>query len=170
MLSFAHLTPFDDKGRPQMVVETPRGSPTKFRFDAEKGVFTVARSLALGVTYPFDWGFIPGTKSGDGDALDALCVHHHGSFAGVVLPCRCIGAVQIDQKSSRGRVSNPRVILVPAWSGAQGIEDELELTDRMRQEIEQFFLNVTLFTAKDARISGWLDANAAEGVVREMTL
>ena len=75
-----------------MVVETPRGSSTKFKFDAEKGVFTVSRSLALGVAYPFDWGFIPGTKSGDGDALDALCVYHHGSFAGVVLPLRWRGS------------------------------------------------------------------------------
>ena len=83
---------------------------------------------------------------------------------------RCVGAVQIDQKGSNGRVQNPRVIVAPAWSGAQGFEDEPDLTDRMRQEIEQFFLNATLFTDKDARISGWLDATAAEGLVRQMTV
>jgi inorganic pyrophosphatase len=170
MLSYAHLSPFDEKGRVQMVVETPRGSSTKFKFDDAKGVFTVSRSLALGVTYPFDWGFVPGTRSGDGDALDALCVHPNVSFAGVVLPCRCIGAVRIDQKGNGGRVENPRVILRPHWQGTQALETDRGLTDQMRAEIEQFFLNATLFTEKDARIAGWLDDAAAENLIREASV
>src|SRR5262245_34159546 len=104
MSAFSKLRPFDEQGRVQMVVETPRGSSTKFKFDEAKGVFTVSRSLALGVAYPFDWGFIPGTKCDDGDSLDALCLHYQESFPGVVLPCRCIAAVDIDQNAPKGRL------------------------------------------------------------------
>jgi inorganic pyrophosphatase len=86
------------------------------------------------------------------------------------LPCRCIGAVRIDQKGNGGRVENPRVILRPDWQGTQALETERGLTDQMRAEIEQFFLNATLFTEKDARIAGWLDDAAAETLIREASV
>jgi hypothetical protein len=57
--------------------------------------------------------------------------------------------------------------LAPDWEGVQALEVDLSLTERARAEIEQFFLNATLFTDKDARIAGWLDAEAAERLVRE---
>lgn len=37
----------------------------------------------------------------------------------------------------------------------------------MGEEIEQFFLSTTFFTAKDARILGWRDADQALGGVRK---
>jgi len=167
MANFFDVEPYDKKGRVQMVVETPRGSAIKFKLDEERGIFTVSRSLALGLTYPFDWGFVPGTKSEDGDPVDALCLHPYPSFPGAVLPCRCLALVDVDQQSSRGRVGNPRVILAPAWDGAQALGIETTLGDRAKAEIETFFLNSTLFTDKDARMTGWRDAAAAETYIRE---
>jgi inorganic pyrophosphatase len=166
MLSFFALSPFDDQGRVQMVVETPRGSSTKFKFDDQQGIFKVSRGLALGVTYPFDWGFVPGTSSDDGDALDALCLHDQSSFPGIVLACRCLAALSIDQKGPHGRIGNPRLILAPAWEGVQALDIDLALTERARSEIEQFFLNATLFTGKDVRIVGWPDTDEAEQLIR----
>jgi inorganic pyrophosphatase len=170
MRALLDLEPFDNKGRVQMVVETPRGSAIKFKLDEDKGVFTVSRSLALGLTYPFDWGFVPRTRSEDGDPVDALCLHPHASFPGAVLPCRCLALVDVDQKSSKGRVGNPRVILAPAWQGAEALGIDGELSERAKSEIEKFFMNSTLFTDKDARMAGWRDAAAAEAYVREKTL
>lgn len=167
MTDFSKLAPFDEAGRVQMVVETPRGAAIKFKWSEEKGVFTVSRSLTLGLTYPFDWGFVPGTMSEDGDAVDALCLHHQESFPGILLPCRCAALVDVDQKGAEGRIGNPRVILVPAWEGGEVYG--APLSERVRAEIEQFFLNATLFTAKDARIAGWRDATAAEAFIREKT-
>ena len=168
MSAFAKLPPFDDKGRVHMIVETPRGATIKYKFDEKLRAFTVSRSLALGVAYPFDWGFVPSTKSDDGDAVDALCVHDYGSFPGVVLPCRCLALVDVDQLSSRGRIGNPRVILAPDWQGSPKLG--VELSEQARAEIEQFFLSATLFTGKDVRIAGWRDAAAAEAFIRSSTI
>jgi inorganic pyrophosphatase len=167
MPSLSKLDPFDSKGRVQMVVETPRGSPIKFKLDEEQEVFTVSRSLAAGLVYPFDWGFVPGTRSDDGDPLDALCLHRDASFPGALLPCRCLALVAVDQMSSKGRVSNPRVILAPAWEGTQALEIDTALSERAKSELERFFLNATLFTTKDARIAGWEDGAAAESFIRK---
>ncbi len=170
MSRFEKLKPFDRKGRVRMVVETPRGWTTKYKFDEDLDAFTVSRTLALGVAYPFDWGFIPGTRSEDGDAVDALCIHYQPSFPGVVLPCRCVAVVDVDQKGSGGRVANPRLILAPAWEGTSAFAIEGELSERARAEIERFFLTATLFTDKEARIAGWRDAAAAESLIRESIL
>ena len=167
MLSFASLEPFDKNGRVRMVVETPRGSSIKFKFDEALGGFTVSRTLALGITYPFDWGFIPGTMSDDGDALDAMCLSPLATFPGAVLPCRAIAALQINQKGIGSRVNNPRVILAPDWDGARSLGSDLALDAGARSQIEQFFVNATLFTDKDASVGGWLDADRAERLIRK---
>ena len=57
------------------VVETPRGSTCKLDFDPKLRVFTLAKPLMAGLTYPYDWGFIPSTKAEDGDPLDILIIH-----------------------------------------------------------------------------------------------
>lgn len=166
MTAFLSLKPFDAKGRVQMIVETPRGSAIKYKLDEESGLFTVSRSLTEGLNYPFDWGFIPGTRSEDGDPVDALCLHYDASFPGALLPCRCVAFVDVDQKSKAGRVRNPRLILEPAWEGANTIGPASELSERAKRELEYFFLNATLFTGKDARIVGWQDAEAADAYLR----
>lgn len=167
MSALFKLEPFDAKGRVRMVVETPRGSAIKFKLDEESGIFTVSRSLAAGIAYPFDWGFVPGTVSEDGDPVDALCLHSYATFPGAVLPCRCLALVSVDQKGPKGRVGNPRLILAPAWDGGDVLEIGTELSERVKAELEKFFLNATLFTDKDARIVGWQDAAAAEVYLNE---
>jgi inorganic pyrophosphatase len=164
------LAPFDAKGRVQMVVETPRGSSIKFKLDEERGIFTVSRSLAAGIAYPFDWGFVPGTRSEDGDPVDALCLHSHASFPGAVLPCRCLALVSIEQKGLQGRIGNPRLILAPAWDGGDVLEIGAEFTGRVKAELETFFLNATLFTDKEARVIGWQEADAAGRYLRDACL
>jgi inorganic pyrophosphatase len=37
-------------------------------------LFTLSKSLILGLSYPYDWGFIPSTEVEDGDPIDALIV------------------------------------------------------------------------------------------------
>ena len=55
-----------------VVVETPRGSRTKFAYDPETGLFLAKKLLAMGFAFPFSFGFLPSTKAQDGDPLDVL--------------------------------------------------------------------------------------------------
>lgn len=63
--------PFAAKDHVWVVIETPAGSRTKYKWDDSARAYRAGRVLPLGMAFPFDFGFIPGTKAQDGDALDA---------------------------------------------------------------------------------------------------
>jgi inorganic pyrophosphatase len=165
----SRLDPFDEGNVLRMVVETPRGASVKLTYDPGLRTFKVTRALALGITYPFDWGFIPGTVAEDGDPLDALALHDSATYPGVILPCRPLGIVDITQKGKRGREDNPRLILVPAWHVRLGeFQKASGLPDRMKEELEQFFVSATFFTGKDARVTGWRGPKAALKLIQSL--
>lgn len=170
--AFHHLSrldPFDDEGILRMVVETPRGASVKLVYEPALGAFTVTRALALGVTYPFDWGFIPGTVAQYGDPLDALALHDSATYPSVILPCRPLGVVDVTQKGKHGREDNPRLILIPTWHDRLGdLEKASGLPRRLQQELEQFFVTATFFTGKDARVEGWRGPKAAMKLIESL--
>jgi inorganic pyrophosphatase len=63
MTNYTNLPTRADKKCLHAVVETPRGSRAKLEFDLKLRVFTRAKPLLAGLTYPYDWGFIPSTKA-----------------------------------------------------------------------------------------------------------
>jgi hypothetical protein len=77
-----------------------RGSHCKLEFDTKLRAFTLAKPLLAGLTYPYDWGFIPSTKAEDGDPLDVLVIHDAGTYPGLALRCRPIGVLEVLQASN----------------------------------------------------------------------
>ena len=67
------LGPFD-KGKKclNVVVETPKGSSVKYSFDQELGIMQLKRALPEGMVFPFNFGFVPGTISEDGDQFSTV--------------------------------------------------------------------------------------------------
>ena len=57
-----------------VVVEIPKGSHNKYEFDEETGLIKLDRVLFSPMHYPLDYGFIPETRSEDGDHLDAMII------------------------------------------------------------------------------------------------
>src|SRR4051812_5075636 len=92
------LPPRDDDGNVNVVVETPRGSVHKLSYDDERDVFVLKKSLPLGMSFPFDFGFVPGTKAGDGDPLDVLLLLDGATPPGVLVASRLVGAIEAEQK------------------------------------------------------------------------
>ncbi len=167
MTRLDRIPPYDDERAVRVVVEAPKGAVVKLKFEPQLGAFTVSRPLPVGSAYPFDWGFVPGTLAADGDPLDALVLDDHATFPGVVIPCRLIGVVEVEQRSESGlRERNDRLILVPGearWLGE--LKDVKSLPKPLKEEIERFFLNVTFFTAKDPRILGWRGHDSADEIL-----
>ena len=66
------LGPFANPHRINVVVETPKGCRNKFKFDESLQCFRLGKILPLGASFPYDFGFVPGTRAEDGDPLDVL--------------------------------------------------------------------------------------------------
>jgi inorganic pyrophosphatase len=114
---FGGLPPTDpENGHLIVVVDTPRGSAVKFKYDEEREVFTVARFLPSGLAFPFDFGFVPRTRADDGDALDVVLLMEAPSFPGCVVPSRLLGILEAKQRKKGRMVRDDRLIAVAADS------------------------------------------------------
>ena len=49
----------EDSGDLTVVVETPKGSRNKYKYDPEHNVMKLGAILAEGLAFPFDFGFFP---------------------------------------------------------------------------------------------------------------
>src|ERR1044072_5708288 len=99
MPDLSRLPAYTGEGDVHAVVETPRGSAAKLEFDPDLKVFTLSKALILGLTYPYDWGFIQSTKGEDGDPLDVLILHDAATAPGLVLKCKIIGVLEVSRPS-----------------------------------------------------------------------
>jgi inorganic pyrophosphatase len=163
------LPAFVDEEAFNVVIESPRASTLKFKYDPELGVMRLSRPLPLGLRYPHDWGFVPSTRAADGDPVDAIVVWDGPSYPGVVISCRPIGILQVEQTNTetRKRERNDRLAVLPVeaprWETVRSIFD---LSERVRLELEQFFVAAVAFEGKELSLLGWKGPADAMKLVR----
>lgn len=160
---------FDEGGHVNVVVEVPRGSEVKLKYDADRCVFVWSRPMSLGICYPYDFGFLPQTLAGDGDAVDAVVFAEVASYPGVVVPSRVIGALRVEQEREGQPIKrNDRLIMVPlnAHRRSQTL-DIGGVPPRILAEIEAFFAASLMLTGKAVRFCGWAAADEAAELIAE---
>jgi inorganic pyrophosphatase len=155
-----------------VIVETPRGSGLKLKYESKWEAMSISRPLPLGVVYPYDWGFVPSTSGPDGDPLDAMVLWDVPAYPGVVLECRAVGVLQVEQNRENHhpsqRIRNDRIMAIPVEARRERTMETVQnLPERVRQELQQFAIAATALEGKDVRIVGWGDADAAVRLVRE---
>ena len=175
IMNLLTIPTFSAAGIFHVVVESPRGTTLKLKYDARWNAMTVSRPLILGVTFPFDWGFIPSTTGPDDDPLDALVLWDVSSHPGVVLSCRAIGVMQVEQNRTNNdpsvRIRNDRILAVPEAARRERDLDAVHARpSRLREELEQFTLAATALEGKDVRIVGWGNEKVALKLIEDLTL
>lgn len=154
MTKYDRLSTFDKKFI-RVVIETPRGSAAKFSYDADSVVFAYSHPLPAGITYPFDWGFIPATLGEDGDPLDGLVIHQASSPPGIVMRCTLMGALAVEQTEEGKTLRNDRYIFCPQKQDAEDAEVAKGVPKDLRDEIEQFLQASVLGSDKKLSFQGW---------------
>jgi inorganic pyrophosphatase len=137
------LSPFADDGLYNVVVETPKGSPNKLAYDADLGTFKLKSVMPQGTSFPFDFGFIPGTVAEDGDPLDVLVLMDYPLTPGSVVPSRLIGVINAEQTEKDGETEeNDRLIAVSPESALyQNAKKLSDIPEEVIEQVEQFFVN-----------------------------
>jgi len=169
MANLTKLPTLADKTHVYAVVETPRGSRAKLKFDPKIGAFTLSKPLLAGLTYPYDWGFIPSTKAPDGDPLDVLIIHEAATYPGLVLACKVIGILEVEQKKKGTSERNDRIFAVPDRSPLEtDLKDVRNLPSHARDDLEQFFRATNALENKELKFLGWHGPNRAAKTIKRL--
>ncbi len=167
MPNLIKLPTWTGDGDLHVVVETPRGARAKLKYEPELRTFVLSKSLLLGLTYPYDWGFIPSTSGDDDDPVDVMVIHDAATTPGLVMRCKIIGVLRTLQKQKRKAIRNDRVFAVPVESHrGQELDDARDLAPETRTELEKFFVATDELEAKQLSFLGWAGAKEARRFVK----
>jgi inorganic pyrophosphatase len=150
------LPAFDEEsGHVNAIIDTPKGSRNKFEYDQKLGIFKLGGALPLGTVFPFDFGYIPSTRAGDGDPLDILILMDDPAFTGCLVPAMLIGVIEAEQTEGQETTRNDRLIAVAADSRNHSHVRFLgDLNDNLVHEIERFFISYNETKGKKFEILG----------------
>ena len=155
-----------------VIIEIPmRADPIKYEVDKETGAVFVDRFMSTAMHYPCNYGYIPQTLSEDGDPCDVRVLSPVPLLTGVVVRCRPIGMLKMDDEAG----GDAKILAVPIdkLSGLyRAIQSPRDLPEITTQQIAHFFEHYKdLEPRKWVRISSWTEAEEArreivDGVVR----
>lgn len=163
------LSPFDEQtDNLNVVIETPKGSSNKYKFDEEKEIFMLSGVLPLGATFPFDFGFIPQTLGADGDPLDVLVLMDAPAFTGCLIPARLIGVIEAEQTEDKITERNDRLIAVACKSLVHSdIKKLSDLNENLLKQIKYFFVSYNEAKGKKFKPVGDFGATKAKKLILE---
>ena len=83
-----------------VIIEIPmNANPIKYEVDKESGAMFVDRFMSTAMHYPCNYGYIPQTLADDGDPVDVLVITPFPLAPGVVVKCRPLGVLKMDDEA-----------------------------------------------------------------------
>lgn len=138
------------------------GEPIKYEIDKDSGAIFVDRILGTSMRYPCNYGYVPHTLCGDGDAADVLVLLPHPLMPGSVVKCRPIGVLKMTDESGE----DAKIIAVPVQKISQLYNDVADIKDIPEitlKQISHFFEHYKdLESGKWVKIDGWEGVDAAK--------
>jgi len=156
------------EARCRVIIETPKGSRSKYTYDPELGIFELAGVLPAGMGFPLDFGFVPGTLAEDGYPLDVLVIGDEPSAIGCVVEVRILGVIKAVQTEKGDTVRNDRLIARVEKPITYGHATDLAgLGDAFVEHLGQFFCNYNTLKGKGFRVLEVAGRDAAIDLIRQ---
>jgi len=155
-----------------VIIEIPMNAdPIKYEVDEDTGAMFVDRFMGTAMHYPCNYGYIPQTIADDGDPVDVLVITPYPLIPGVVVTCRPIGILKMEDEAGGDSklLAVPIDKVLPIYTHWQKPEDMNAL--RLNQ-IRHFFEHYKdLEPGKWVKTQGWEGPESAraeivEGVAR----
>lgn len=150
-----------------VIIEIPMNAdPIKYEVDKETGAMFVDRFMTTAMHYPCNYGYVPMTLADDGDPVDVLVITPYALTPGVVVTCRPLGVLMMDDEAGGDAklLAVPIDKVCPIYSHWHKPED----INQMRlKAIQHFFEHYKdLEAGKWVKVKGWEGPDAAK---REVT-
>ncbi len=159
------------KGKSKLVhavVETPAQTRHKYAFEPQYGIMLLKQTLAEGLAWPYDYGFIPQTLADDGDPTDILILNDSPTFSGCLLIVRILGAVLIKKN---GIVNNRIVACLDRQKGVTLTTDRFDKLSDVPKDtmegIERFLVEYSAIEGNKIELSGTCSRKEAFAMIDE---
>jgi len=140
---------------------TAHADPVKYEVDKESGAIFVDRFMGTAMHYPCNYGYINNTIAGDGDPVDVLVVSPFGLPPGVVVRCRPLGMLAMEDEGGQ----DAKLLAVPVEKLSQLYNDVKSFEDVpqiLRDQITHFFEHYKdLEKGKWVKVLGWEGIDSA---------
>ncbi|MEB3846596.1 MAG: inorganic diphosphatase [Desulfurococcales archaeon] len=148
------------------LIEIPMNSSVKYEFDKEACLIRVDRFLYTSMTYPFNYGFVPGTLEEDGDPIDILVLSREPLHPGVLIEVVPIAVlVTEDEKGLDNKiVAVPKGKIDPYFESYHDVED---IPAIIKNKIKHFFEHYKeLEPGKWVKVKEWRHAEDAKAIIK----
>jgi inorganic pyrophosphatase len=139
-----------------VIVEIPMNAdPIKYEVDKESGALFVDRFMMTAMHYPANYGYVPQTIADDNDPVDVLVHTPFPLLPGVVVRCRALGILQMDDEAGGDAklLAVPTDGICPLFTHWKSIED---VPDIRLKQIQHFFEHYKdLEAGKWVKVKGW---------------
>lgn len=157
-----------DKRLVHAVIETPAQTRHKYAFEPKYGIMLLKQTLAEGLTWPYDYGFIPQTLADDGDPTDVIVINESPTFSGCLLEVRVLGAVLLKKN---GVVNNRVVACLRPQDGVTLKTDAYEKIDDVPKDtmdgIERFLVEYSSVEGNKIQYEGICSRKKAFAMIDE---
>jgi inorganic pyrophosphatase len=138
----------------RVIIETPKGRRNKFDYDPHLEAFTLGGLLAEGLSFPFDFGFVPSTVAADGDPIDVMVLMDEPAHVGCVLSVRLIGVMEAEQTEGNEKTENDRLIAVATHSYShEQVKSVDDVNKSMLNQVEEFFVSYNKSRGKKFKVT-----------------
>ena len=122
----------------KVYIEIPEGSVVKYERDEETGMVMVDRILFTPMAFPFNYGYVMGSKGQDGDPTDIVLLASARFVPGVGIKAKLIGMLEMEDEEG----IDTKLIAVPVekvdplfgkWSNVT------DIPEHTKNKIKHFF-------------------------------
>ncbi len=146
----------------RVVIETPKGRRNKFDYDPKIEAFALGGLLPEGLSFPFDFGFVPSTEAADGDPIDVMVLMDEPAHVGCVLAVRIIGMIEAEQTQDGKTTENDRLIAVAVHSYShEDVQSIGDVSKSLIEQVEEFFVSYNKSRGKKFKVKGINGPSAA---------
>jgi len=142
-----------------VIIEIPMNAdPIKYEVDKVSGAIFVDRFMTTSMHYPCNYGYVPRTLADDGDPVDVLVITPYPLTPGVVVTCRPLGVLKMDDEAGGDAklLAVPIDKVLPIYSHWEKPED---INPMRLKTIQHFFEHY-----KDLEAGKWVKVIGWEGV------